>query len=889
MKIELKNLHTIIMLVGVSGSGKSTLARQIDKLAKEKGLRSVILSSDECRHELLLDNTHHHHDPEMEQVSDKAFELLMHKAELYLEWPHNANLMIMDMMNIQTEGRQKIVDLANKYCYDIIAIVMDYPSIEDYFSGLDDKYNKRIITRQLHKFHRVTLPELGRRLFNDMIRIKTKSEPIELECNFPKSITGTILPNDKHYFIVGDIHECIESFKALLLKVGFSIEAYNDNGKKIEKITGREDTRIVLLGDFLDKGYKTKETIEFLYNNIDRINVVEGGHENFAYRFLNGGIKNQNVDKTYHASIQILDNDEELRMEFFELYKNMKPFYQGKYFTVTHAGCESKFIGKTQVHAIKAQRYYNVERFDCNIDDEIWLNNRREALKYLKEESESCRPFHIFGHEAWKNCMVYKNKINLDTGCVNGGRLTGIEINKWNGRYKLYHVNCLDKSEKTEKEVLREFSFEKEKIELEELSDRDYRRLLRYAKNKINFISGTMCPSDKASYYIKNENTDENMDENIIELESIDKALDYFKNKGLDKVMVQIKYMGSRCNIYLFDDIEKSYAVSRNGYKINDTNLKEDLISIYKKLRERLDYYFKENDLEMIIIDGEIMPWSVLGENLIDKTFNAIYKGVSSELSLLKNNGFEEQLEKLKIQYKESQFDNDGYNMKKEDLYKKYGPQKYESYKLLSGFYMPDIDELLKWSDLYYKQLNVYARKFDPEQMKHEINYQAFSILKSVKKNGEEIYYFDSDNEQLFKMVNDAEYIICDLVYPEGYEKARKFFDYVTKELKLEGVVVKSIKVDSSPGCAPYMKVRSPDYLTIIYGYDYLNKIKYNKLFNQKNINMKLRTSIEEWKLGRKLLKIPYKDISEKNSQYMDLMTKMIIETNVEETIDPRL
>lgn len=860
MIIKLKNMHTVLVFIGISGSGKSTKARQIDELAKNKGLHSVILSSDNCRQELLL-GEFHHHDPEMSHVSDKAFDLLMHKFELYLKWPHNANLVILDAMHLYKEDRQKIIDLANKYCYDIIAVVLDYSNIEEYFLELDEKYSKKLISKQLRKFHTETLPELGRRLYDDLFRVKSKTEIVELECLFSVNMNDVNLPDDKHDFIVSDIHECLETFKELLKKVGFKIETVDNK----EKIIGREDTRIIIDGDSIDKGNKTKETIEFIYNNMDRIFHAWGGHERFVYRWLNGQI-GKDVDITNYSSIPILEKDDELKKKFFAICERMKPFYQGRHFVVTHAACEYKFIGKTQEHATKAQRYYHVDRFDDNVDDQIWLTNRREWLKFLKEESVWSHPLHIFGHESWKNNLVYKNRISLDTGCSSGGRLSGIEIDRWAGKYKLWHVNCLDDIVIKETK-LRDFKFEEPKIELEELDDKDYNRLIRSARNKINFVSGTMCPADKRGG----------------ELEDIDDALDYFKHKGIDKVMLQTKYMGSRCNVYLFDEIEKSYAVSRNGFLIRNL----DLTNIYKQLKERLSDYFKSNDLDMMIIDGELMPWSAMGESLIDSTFQAINKGIRSELDLLKNNGFEEQLAKLRQQYQDSEFEYDKNNMKREDLYAKYGPQKYEAYKLLSDFYMPDIGELEKLHDIYSRQLDIYAKSFSPEDLIHELHYQPFSVLKSVKKNGDEIYYFDSDNETVFKLVSDEVYEICELT-PDGYNKARLFFDRATKVSNLEGVVIKPLKIDSG-FYAPYMKVRSPNYLTIIYGYDYLNKVKYERLMNQKRIRTKLKKSISEWQLGKQLLKIPYKDISEKNLLYMDLMTKMIIEANEEKNIDPRL
>ena len=769
------------------------------------------------------------------------------------------------MMNLSTDDRQKILEMADIHCYDIVAVVMDYSDSEDYFNCLDEKYDKRLIRSQLKKFRTRTMPELGAKRYNDLIRIKKRDETTELELAFEIDVNRTYLPNTKHDFIVSDIHECITTFKELLKKVGFNIEVINE----IEKITGRDDTRIIVAGDYLDKGYQTKKTVEFLYNNINRICFVDANHENFVERWLSPQINNspnaiENVSR--YSSISGLEENEELKNRFIAIRKLTVPFYVNKHFIVTHAGCENKYLGKTQKFALREQRYYHVDRFE-NDKDEEWLESRRRKLNYLKEQAEACHPLHIFGHEAFSNNLIYKNKIHIDTGCCHEARLTGVEVDKNTGLYRIWSVPCSEMSinKLTAQEKLREFKFEEPKIEL---NDRDILRLRWSAKNKINFVSGTMCPADKR------EN----------ELEDINEAFDYFKSKHIEKVMLQIKYMGSRCNVYLFNEIEKSYAVTRNGFVIKQL----DLTDIYKKLMDRpsIKNYFKENDLELMILDGELMPWSALGEGLIESVFQTIDKGVSSELNLLEDNGFEEQLSRIQKEYKESQFDNDKHTMKKEELYSKYGAQKYEAYKLLSGFYMPEINELKDLHQTYSKQLDVYARPFNKESDKAE--YQPFSILKSVKKNGDEILYFDSDNETLFKMVSDVRYLVCDLSNSTSMEESRWFFDYVIKVLKLEGIVIKPLKVDNKY-CAPYIKVRSPSYLTIIYGYDYLNKVKYNQMLEQKRIIMKLQTSIDEWQIGKKLLQIPYKDISENNKKYNDLMTKIIVEINKEEDLDPRL
>lgn len=81
----------------------------------------------------------------------------------------------------------------------------------------------------------------------------------------------------------------------------------------------------------------------------------------------------------------------------------------------------------------------------------------------------------------------------------------------------------------------------------------------------------------------------------------------------MEHVVLQPKYMGSRCNVYLHKDPERCFAVSRNGYKVNHV----DLSSVYGKLLHKFGGYIEEYRIAMLPLDGELLPWKVLGEGLI--------------------------------------------------------------------------------------------------------------------------------------------------------------------------------------------------------------------------------------------------------------------------------
>jgi predicted MPP superfamily phosphohydrolase len=404
---------------------------------------------------------------------------------------------------------------------------------------------------------------------------------------------------------------------------------------------------------------------------------------------------------------------------------------------------------------------------------------------------------------------------------------------------------------------------EERKVSLADLGEEDIRRLHYCSRNKINFISGTMSPADK--------------DAEANELESLARGLDYFRTRGVQHIVLQPKYMGSRCNIYLNKSREQCYAVSRNGYKISQV----DLTDIYVKLLSKFGEFMEEQKIEWMILDGELLPWRALGEGLIERQFRPIEKALETELKFLQENGFEAAWHKLIADYDASGYEQDQHHLSKTALSEKYGSSVYQNYKHISeirGSYVP-LSEHWEAYQTYKRQLELYAEE-------EAMEYKPFALLKIVYEDGsEEIPSWTTS--KMYSFLSEDEALVLDLHDPNSLARAEAYFSKLTLENHMEGVVIKPDVWNRKT--VPYMKVRNPDYLSIIYGYDYRFPHKYRKLLKQKNISQKLRASLNEYQLGMQLLTVPLGDISPEHKVYQEIAANLLFEVAQESGIDPRL
>lgn len=865
-------MHTIILLVGPSGAGKTKFSHEqlIPQLkanaTSKKTINVQYIGSDDIRRQLLGDPDADKMSREMMHVSHQAFDVLFNRLKNVTTYPVNADFVIVDTTGLNKDFRESIIKLAHDNNYSIAAILFNYKKRDEYYDGIKGGPESiRVTSKQLDEFKFRTLREITKKNYSVIEEVKSRDfSKIEISVEDYDLYNSHVLPVGPEYVVIGDVHGCYKELVELIEKNGFSI---SDEG--YISVVGNKE--LVFVGDLIDKGYAIEKVIEFIHKNLSVLKIVIGNHENFVYKWLKGMIPTKSappleVIQDYFNTVYILEMNEELKQKFFEIVEASKGFYVHRDFIVTHAPCEVKYLGKIGSKSLKAQRDIRYPKSRDFAKEEDFMDAMYKSFDFLKKEAHTNQPIHIFGHIMTKNVARIGNKMNIDTGCVAGGKLTSVVINP-HGKPFMLSVSSAE-NEKINKADLKDFLPHKEKeFDLSDLEPSERGRIFYAAEGKINFVSGTVCPADADK---ENNN-----------IESLQKAFDYYRGCKIETVVLQPKYMGSRANVYLFRDPSKNYTTSRNGYRIKQIDLTEAYKSLYDIPYIRARF---EKGMEMILLDAELMPWSAIGKGLIEREFYTIESAIKTELEFLKNEGFEEALDNyVKNHYEPSDYKSNSHKKTNAEMKAIYGDARERNFRNLKQFLMSynSMENSSKNLSVFSKQLELYATD-------KPIHFKPFSILKEIDLDGTETLFFESTNEFVYKAVSEDKFIVVDLNNPSDIAVAMEFYKDVTENQEMEGVMVKPLKIYNK-GVAPCLKVRNPNYLTIVYGPDYLRENKLEKLIDRKSIKGKLRASIEEFEIGKQLLQIPYNDISKENPLYVKLFAKMILEEKKEQALDPRL
>ena len=316
-----------------------------------------------------------------------------------------------------------------------------------------------------------------------------------------------------------------------------------------------------------------------------------------------------------------------------------------------------------------------------------------------------------------------------------------------------------------------------------------------FCVNKINDFSPTISPAPKS----KSNN----------EIESIDEAIRYYLERGVNEFVVQKKYMGSYCTIYLKRNLEETYFVSRNGYKIEHIDL-DKAISSLKELHAKMVVAFP--DFETLVIASELLPWKVLGGNLIEKEFVGYYDALQTHNSYLRSSGLIEKLNSVKESATFTEYIFDKKALSRKEFSNKYKSHIIRQYESLLAVKIPDISK-------QSEALNVFKNQIDTFGKEEEIYFKPFTILKTVNVSGEESI---PNSNLTYELVNEDAFLHLEFNASNTIENLKMIHDFF-EELTTaneEGIMIKPVKnyIKDLPPC---FKVRNNNYLTMIYGVNF--------------------------------------------------------------------
>ncbi|MBI9067306.1 MAG: metallophosphoesterase [Salinivirgaceae bacterium] len=142
----------------------------------------------------------------------------------------------------------------------------------------------------------------------------------------------------KGLFAIGDIHGCFDSLLELVEK----------------QIQLDKNDRLVLLGDYIDRGNKSKEVIDYIIDLQEKgfgIISLIGNHELLLLETLEDEknkskwIQNGGLETLNSFGIDSITN---FPLKYLQFFKNLQNYYSFEEFLFVHAGFNDKILNPFQ-------------------------------------------------------------------------------------------------------------------------------------------------------------------------------------------------------------------------------------------------------------------------------------------------------------------------------------------------------------------------------------------------------------------------------------------------------------------------------------------------------------------------------------------------------------
>ncbi|MBO0773337.1 MAG: polynucleotide kinase-phosphatase, partial [Actinobacteria bacterium] len=392
---------SLVVLIGVTGSGKSTFARTHFQPTE-------VISSDFCR-ALVSD------DENDQSATADAFDLLHYIAGKRLA---AGRLTVVDATSVQPEARRTLVALAREHDVLPVAIVLDLPEricAERNAARPDRAFGPQVLRRQRDQLRR-GLKGLQREGFRSVHVLRSEAEVAAA------SVTRTRLYSDLRdqagpFDVIGDVHGCRAELEALLARLGYVVERDADGRPAGASHPGR---RAVFLGDLVDRGPDTPGVLRLVMGMVaggDAL-CLPGNHEAKLLRALRG----RDVRVTHGLAESLAQLDQAgpgFRAEAEGFLDGLISHYvlDGGRLVVSHAGLIERYQGRASGRV----REFCLYGQTTGETDEYGL-----PVRHPWADEYRGKAMVLYGHTPVPAPEWVNNTLCLDTGCVFGGSLTAL-------------------------------------------------------------------------------------------------------------------------------------------------------------------------------------------------------------------------------------------------------------------------------------------------------------------------------------------------------------------------------------------------------------------------------------------------------------------------------
>jgi polynucleotide kinase-phosphatase len=627
MEIKVPEL-SLVVLVGVSGSGKSSFAKKHFK-------RTEILSSDECR-ALVSD------DENNQAATSDAFDVLYYIAGKRLR---NGLLTVVDATNVQKESRKGLVELGRTYHCLPVAIVLDLPEsvCHERNQGRPDRNFGRHVIRQQSQQLKKSIRGLKDEGFRQIYVLRSLEEvDAVLEIKRDK------LYNDKKdetgpFDIIGDVHGCFDELQELLFELGYAVNRTHATEENFGfQVVAPENRKAIFVGDLVDRGPDSPNVLRLVMSMVNSgiAYCVPGNHDLKLQKFLNG--KNVQLKHGLELTVKQLESETAEFKNAVEkfLYNLISHFvFDNGKLVVAHAGLKEEMQGRGS-GAVRSFCMYGettgeIDEFGLPVRHN-WANEYRGKAKV------------VYGHTPVPEAEWLNKTIDIDTGCVFGGKLTALRYPEEElVSVKAKMVYCEPVRPINFHENQNKLSSQQEYDDLLNIEDVTGKRIVqtrlrnnitireensiaaleimsRFAINPkwLIYLPPTMSPcatSDIPEY-----------------LEHPVQALNYYKKRGVEKVVCEEKHMGSRAVLVICKDEEtatRRFGVQNEGIGIcftrtgrnffNDAEIEKEFIGRVNQCLTATNFWEKLNT-DWVCLDAELMPWSAKAQALLKDQYAAV-------------------------------------------------------------------------------------------------------------------------------------------------------------------------------------------------------------------------------------------------------------------------